>query len=110
VTWAKANVGSPRPAQAHSLFSAPWGDETKFGGVAWTPDRRHLFYVRPTSDHQDAEIWKIAAAGGAPERTGLRLKVIRMPRVHPDGERLAFGGAVSPLVNLWTKALDVTRH
>jgi Tol biopolymer transport system component len=97
--------------QVRRLFSAPWSDETKFGGIGWTPDSRHLLYVRLTPDFRDAELWRIGAAGGTPERTGVRMKIIRMPRVHPDGARVVFGGARSrPVVTLWAESIDVERR
>ncbi len=59
--------------------------------MAWTPDGRYLLFVK--DEWENPELWRIAAAGGQPERidalppgfnTWLYL------RIHPDGRQIAF--------------------
>ncbi len=62
--------------------------------VEWTPDGRYLlFYGR---DEGRRELWRIAAAGGPPERVGELPPGLGMwrsaLRIHPDGRQIAFTG------------------
>jgi Tol biopolymer transport system component len=65
----------------------PWG------GLAWTPDGKHILFTQTTGDpaRQPYELWRIAVDGGAPQRTGIVMQGLRHLRVHPDGERIVFG-------------------
>jgi Tol biopolymer transport system component len=74
------------------LLKEPWGDPTKFWGLAWSPDSKFIHYVR--LDHQTGvnHIWRIAAHGGTPQNTGITMTDLRMPRIHPDGKIIPFFG------------------
>jgi hypothetical protein len=62
-----------------------------FGGINWTPDGRHLFFVRASGPLQDTrELWRVAADGGPPEPTGLAARGLRDSRLHPDGRQIAY--------------------
>jgi len=65
----------------------PWG------GLAWTPDGKHILFTQTTGDpaQQPYELWRIPVEGGAPQKTGIAMQGLRHLRVHPDGERIVFG-------------------
>ena len=52
--------------------------------MAWSPDRRYLFF---TNGH--AELWEVPIAGGAPRQLAGNLPLINGISVHPDGRRIA---------------------
>lgn len=69
---------------------------------AWTPDGRDVLFVRrPQGNlsssreelrHSPAELWRISAEGGEPEKLELAAGVesIGVLRVHPHGKQIAF--------------------
>lgn len=62
-----------------------------FGGLNWTPDGRHLLFVRSTGAlNEDRTVWKVPVAGGPAEKTELRASRLRDLHLHPDGRRVAF--------------------
>lgn len=84
----------------------PWGD------LAWTPDGRQLLFTKlaPVKAAKEAEVngimklpvrtsdavlqskielWRISAAGGEPQRTGLAMVGLLNFQLHPDGRRIA---------------------
>lgn len=72
-----------RIAQPHSIPG--------FGGINWTPDGRHLFFVRASGPLQETrELWRVAVDGGSPEPTGLAARALRDSRLHPDGRQIAY--------------------
>jgi len=65
--------------------------------LAWTPDGRHLIFgrsrpLRPDTQEQRFELWRIAAEGGEPENLGLAMKSRTLfgLSIHPNGRRIAF--------------------
>ena len=64
--------------------------------VAWTPDGQYLLFGRdgpPDQEHEmpRTELWRVPAAGGEAQRTGLVMDgAISELRIHPDGRRIAF--------------------
>lgn len=65
---------------------APWG------GLAWTPDGKHVLFTQTSGDpKRPDELWRIPVGGGPPQKTGIAMKGLRHLRVHPDGERIVFG-------------------
>jgi len=60
--------------------------------MAWTPDSRYLLTVKGKGGN--FELWRIAAAGGRPERVADELPTDpgswRCLRIHPDGQQIAF--------------------
>jgi len=59
--------------------------------VSWTPDGRYLLFTKTLKGA--AELWRIAARGGQPERLGPLPKPLNGElRLHPDGQRVAFTG------------------
>jgi len=68
------------------------GDRSSFWSTGWTPDSRHVLYVK--FDGPKSELWRVAADGGEPERLGnlsggLPIAVSQV-RMHPDGRQIAF--------------------
>jgi Tol biopolymer transport system component len=68
-------------------------------GLAWSPDQRYLFFVRPGKEFTG--IWRVPVAGGEPENIGVSMGRIRALRVHPDGRRIAFDSVVDALSEVW---------
>jgi len=67
----------------------------EFGPIAWTADDKHLLYVEKAKPGQPGAVWRIAVAGGAPERIGLTIdsadeEQINSLAVRPDGRQIAF--------------------
>jgi Tol biopolymer transport system component len=52
--------------------------------LAWTPDGSQVWFAR------NGELWRIAAAGGRPEKLALRMPGLTELCISPDGTRLAF--------------------
>jgi Tol biopolymer transport system component len=63
-------------------------------GLAWSPDQRYLFFVRP----KISAIWRVPVAGGEAENIGVNGRQLR---VHPDGRRIAFDSVVDPRSEVW---------
>jgi Tol biopolymer transport system component len=61
---------------------------TFFGGLTWTPDGRHVLFVKQSG--QNRELWRVDATSGLSEPTGLSLPGLSYVRLHPDGRRLAY--------------------
>jgi len=89
--------------EARTLLTEPqntigygiWGD------LAWTPDGRQLLFMKISDvkaadeDFKDPtqskiELWRISAAGGEAQRTGLAMVGLINFQLHPDGRRIAF--------------------
>ncbi len=64
----------------------PWG------GLAWTPDGKHVLFTRTKGDSapRPFELWRIPAGGGTPQKTGIEMAGLHNLRVHPDGQRIVF--------------------
>jgi TolB protein len=59
--------------------------------VSWTPDGRYLLFTKTLRGA--AELWRIAAEGGQPERLAPLPRPLNGElRLHPDGQRVAFTG------------------
>ena len=72
------------------IFNAPWTDALRFNAFSWTPDGRHILFVRP-DDAGGTALWRIPAAGGDAQKTGIAAKgQITHPSLHPDGSRLLY--------------------
>jgi Tol biopolymer transport system component len=81
--------------EARDVFTTANADSAAFGGspagLSWTPDGRHLYFaaaVAPGS--KEMALWRIAATGGAPEKTGALPGKVYDVVVHPSGTRIAF--------------------
>ena len=75
------------------LRVAPPNALPPWGGLAWTPDGKHILFTQTTGDptQQPFEARRTPVAGGAAQKTGIAMQGLRHLRVHPDGERIVFG-------------------
>lgn len=72
------------------IFSAVRTDTARFNAFSWTPDGRHILFVRP-DDARGSELWSVPAAGGEARKTGISATgEIKQPYLHPDGSRLLY--------------------
>lgn len=86
------------------LFSGVWMDPTRFHALSWTPDDRHILFVRADGPvgSIDTALWRVPAAGGEARRTGLTARgQIKFPDVHPDGTRLLYSVAERSDSSVW---------
>jgi Tol biopolymer transport system component len=99
---APATGGEPRAIA--NFFGNSTARQSNDGlGLAWSPDQRHLFFVRPEGDTGDGSksVWRVPLAGGEAENIGISMNRIRGLRMHPDGRRIAFDSVVDPLSEVW---------
>jgi len=88
-------------------------------GIMWSPDSSKIYFTTtqvddPSYEHPHADVYSVAAAGGAP----AKLLTINMApgdmSLSPDGKRLAFCASVNEPVlsytepDLWVMDLDPT--
>lgn len=64
------------------------------GELAWTSNGRDLLFVK-----EGTELWRVSAERGEPRKLWEWKQMLWGPRIHPDGQRLAFfsGGNVSEM-------------
>lgn len=74
------------------LFRSPWGDATKFFGLAWSHDSKYIYHVRSDTVTSSSLVWRISSSGGKPQKTGLTMIDLRMPQIHPNGKHVFFHG------------------
>ena len=82
--------------------------ETGFwASFAWTPDGRYVLFVTGSNEQPGiAQLWRISAEGGIPqklleERGMLRPLHIFPSSLHPDGRRIAFQKGRNWHMDLW---------
>ena len=66
---------------------------------AWSPDSHFVYFTRHKGN--ETELFRIPAAGGRMESTGLRMDMIRHVSIHPDGRHIAFAGGESNDMEVW---------
>jgi Tol biopolymer transport system component len=66
-------------------------------GLAWSPDQRYLFFVRP----RISAIWRVPVADGEAQNIGVSMNGIGALRIHPDGRRIAFDSVVDAPSEVW---------
>jgi Tol biopolymer transport system component len=81
------------------------------GPLAWTPDGRHLLFIRVNKSIGlpiiDSELWRIPVEGGKPQKlmeieSLLEFDIDTTPlSLHPDGQRIAFHKGEARQINLW---------
>ena len=77
-------------------------------GIMWSPDSSKIYFTTtqvddPSYEHPHADIYSVAASGGAPAKM---LSINMAPRemsLSPDGKRLAFCGSVNEPVLSYTE-------
>jgi Tol biopolymer transport system component len=70
------------------------------GNLAWTPDQKYLLFT-PPGGYDRKTLWRVPAAGGAAEPTGLSMPGLAAPQVHPDGRRIFFVSNESGPSEIW---------
>lgn len=87
--------------ESRELFrAAPWNSAGN--GMAWTPDQRHLLFVKREGARGTPEVlWHVPATGGVAEKTGMAGASILTPRLHPDGRRIAFESVADAAKEIW---------
>lgn len=77
-------------------------------GIMWSPDSSKIYFTTtqvddPSYEHPHADVYSVAAAGGAPSKI---LSINMAPRemsLSPDGKRLAFCASVNEPVQSYTE-------
>jgi Tol biopolymer transport system component len=78
-------TGEPRV-----LLRETWWDASRVNALSWTPDGRHLLFVRSDGKGQQF-LWRIPVGGGKPEKTGVSVRgMLKAPQLHADGTRLLY--------------------
>lgn len=75
---------------------------SRYSGLGWTPDQRHVLFARASGTAAPTTFWRVPVDGGAAEETGVSSpSMIRFPSVDPRGGRLMFegtGGGAEPAI------------
>ncbi len=68
----------------------------RYVDVTWSPDGRYLYFLKAdVNDATPRELFRVPAAGGREESTGLKGADLRDIDISPDGTRVAFSiGAI----------------
>ena len=77
-------------------------------GIMWSPDSSKIYFTTtqvddPSYEHPHADVYSVAAAGGAPAKM---LSINMAPRemsLSPDGKRLAFCASINEPVQSYTE-------
>ena len=93
---APSTGGEPRELVRFSGESSP-RERLDGLGLAWSPDQRHLFFIRP----ETRAIERVPLAGGPAENIGISIGRIRTLRIHPDGRRITFDSVIDATSELW---------
>lgn len=85
------------------------------GDLEWAPDGSEILFGREVqgtpSSQSLTELWRIPAAGGMPDKTGLAMQDLRDLRFDRDGHRIAFSAGTGLGSEVWAieNALPVDR-
>ena len=74
----------------------------RYGGQAWSPDDRFVYFLKRNDAKAPDEMFRVAAAGGQIESTGLKTMDLRDIDIAPDGRRVAFSIGAIDKPELWT--------
>jgi Tol biopolymer transport system component len=90
-TWAIKVIPAAGGEAREIARVAPPHSIPGFGGLNWTPDGRHVYFVRASGPLQETrELWRAPVDGGAAMPTGLAARALRDSRLHPDGRQMAY--------------------
>jgi Tol biopolymer transport system component len=107
-----ALVGSDNTTQVLFVMPAAGGDAREIARIdgaeaywrvpaVWTPDGRHVVFVKGLKGRgESAQLWRVSAEGGEPERLGLTVDGLWSLRLHPDGRRVALS-TWQPKFEVW---------
>ena len=73
-----------------------------FGFTTFSPDGQYLLFRKsvPAGESTRAELWRVAASGGEPQKIDVGGTQFRDFAIHPDGQRIAFT-AGDPKQEVW---------
>ena len=103
--WVMATPQSSEDdAKPRQLTSGKYAED----GIMWSPDSSKIYFTTtqaddPSYEHPHADLYSVAAAGGAPAKL---LTINMAPRelsLSPDGKRLAFCASVNEPVQSYTE-------
>jgi Tol biopolymer transport system component len=90
------NGGTPKEI----FHDVNWNGGSRFNALEWTPDGRHLLFVR--AEKQLNTLWRIPVEGGEPENLGLTMRgQIKSPFMHADGKTIYFTAAEADDNEVW---------
>jgi len=77
-------------------------------GIMWSPDSSKIYFTTtqvddPSYEHPHADLYSVAAAGGAPAKLLTINMAPREMSLSPDGKRLAFCASVNEPVQSYTE-------
>jgi Tol biopolymer transport system component len=106
-----ANADGPWPALlavpadggvARELVRAKYPAEfQRLWGLAWSPDDRFLYFLKREDAKAPYEMFRVPAAGGQMQSTGLKAADLRDIDIAPDGTRVAFSIGNMNKAELW---------
>jgi Tol biopolymer transport system component len=95
-----------QPSDTRPIFSAPAGLHSHF--LAWSPDKDYIYFVLGSvPDRMD--IWRIAPAGGTPERMTHHDSYVSHP-VFLSADTLLYLASDSDGSGPWIHSLDIRRR
>jgi Tol biopolymer transport system component len=108
-------VVSVQGGAAHEVLNAvspEWFQADPIQGIEWSRDGRYIFFVKARSSGKQQpkeirELWRIPAAGGEAQRTGLQMEGLGWPVMHPDGKKLAFVDFFLGRTEVWFQPLPI---
>jgi dipeptidyl aminopeptidase/acylaminoacyl peptidase len=77
-------------------------------GIMWSPDSSKIYFTTtqvddPSYEHPHADVYSVAAAGGAPAKLLTINMAPREMSLSPDGKRLAFCASINEPVQSYTE-------
>ncbi|HUS07893.1 MAG TPA: hypothetical protein VMZ52_16440 [Bryobacteraceae bacterium] len=90
--------------EAREVFrGSPWMDGSRYNTLAWSPDQRHLLFIRGgVGENTPNVLWRVPVGGGQPEQMGLSMPGrVKFPQIHPDGHRMFFGAIENGPTEVW---------
>ena len=99
-----APQSSDDDAKPRQLTSGKYQED----GIMWSPDSRTIYFTTtqvddPSYEHPHADVYSVAAAGGAPAKLLTINMAPREMSLSPDGKRLAFCASVNEPVQSYTE-------
>jgi len=99
-----APQNSEDDAKPRQLTSGKYQED----GIMWSPDSSKIYFTStqvddPSYEHPHADLYSVAATGGAPARLLTINMAPREMSLSPDGKRLAFCSSVNEPVQSYTE-------
>lgn len=80
--------------------SAAGADVQRYNALAWT--RQYLLYVSKAGENGQTQLWRVPAAGGAAEQTGITMPSLNSVQADPGGRKIYFSADDSGPQEIWT--------